>query len=101
MIVVVLSHRIAGLNESNVMPIWWHTSRRRRQLPSGSSMRCDFNLSDLRTKCPPQSKNSMCPPYTVPKKGGRPREEKGIKTLVKKAIEKKKEEELSVKKKLK
>jgi len=31
MIAVVQSNRIVGLNETNVMPIWWHTSHWRKQ----------------------------------------------------------------------
>ena len=84
-----------GLHETNVMPIWWHTSHWRRQLPRASNMRCDFHLSNLRTKCTPQLKNCLCPPYTAPNKAGRPREEKRIKSAIEKALEKKKKPEVT------
>jgi hypothetical protein len=86
---VVQSNQISGLNETNVMPIWLHTSHWRKQLPRASSMQCGFDLSNLRTKCPPQMKNSLCPSYTAPKTSGRPRDEKKIKSSVEKAMEKK------------
>ena len=89
MIAVVQSNRIAGLNEMNVMPIWWHTSHWRKQLPRASAMRFNIDLTDLRTKCTQQTNYSLCPPYTAPKTTGRPREEKRMKSSVEKAIENK------------
>ena len=47
MVAVVLSHKIEGLNETNVMPIWWHTSHWRKQLPRESRMQCNFDMTDL------------------------------------------------------
>ena len=77
------------------MPIWWHTSHWRKQLPRESAMRFDIDMSDLRTKCTQQMNYSLCPPYTAPKTTGRPREEKRIKLSVEKAIEKKNKREAS------
>ena len=95
MIAVVLSNRIVRLNETNVLPIRWHTSHWRKQLPRESAMWFDIDMSDLRTKCTQQMNYSLCPPYTAPKTTGRPREEKRIKLSVEKAIEKKNKREAS------
>jgi hypothetical protein len=86
MIAVVLSNRIAGLNATNVMPIWWHTSHWMKQLPRASAIQFDIDLSDLRTKCTQQMNYSLCPPYTAPKTTGRPREEKRIKSSVERLL---------------
>ncbi len=44
MCAVVKSYRIDGLNETNVMPIWWHTSHWRKQYPSDSFVSCNTDI---------------------------------------------------------
>jgi hypothetical protein len=59
-------------------------------MPQNSSVYCDFDIHNLWTKCFPQNKFMLCAPYTCPKEGGRPREEKRVKSLVEKLMEEKK-----------
>ena len=47
MCAVVKSYRIDGLNETNVMPIWWHTSHWRKQYPSDSFVSCNTDIQSL------------------------------------------------------
>ncbi len=83
MCAVVKSYRIDGLNETNVMPIWRHTSHWRKQYPSDNFVSCNTDIESLRNTARVHSNNSqnkyvLCPPYSGPQKGGRPREEKRI-----------------------
>ncbi len=48
MCVVVKSCRIEGLNETNIMPIWWHTSHWRRQYPADSVVWSTVGIESLR-----------------------------------------------------
>jgi hypothetical protein len=82
MVAVVKSYKIEGLNETNVMPIWWHTSHWRKQYPVESVVFCDFDIESLQKHTTASDKKyKLCPPYAGPRKGGRPREEKQIKQL--------------------
>jgi hypothetical protein len=47
MCAVVKSYRIGGLNETNVMPTWWHTSHWRKQYPSDSFVSCNTDIQSL------------------------------------------------------
>jgi hypothetical protein len=91
MVVVVKSYKIGGLNETNVMPIWWHTSHWRKQYPLECQYVCNFDMESLRncTTSKVEKAYALCPPYAGPCKGGQPREEKRIKGGVEKVIEKK------------
>ncbi len=44
MIAVCKSGCIDGLDESNVMPYWWHTSHWRKQYPQGISVGSNFSI---------------------------------------------------------
>jgi hypothetical protein len=44
MCAVVKLHRIDRLNETNVMPTWWHTSHWRKQYPSDSFVPCKLTF---------------------------------------------------------
>jgi len=90
MVAVVKSYKIDGLNETNVMPIWWHTSHWRKQYPVESVVFCDFDIDSLRKhKRQSDEMYKLCPPYAGPRKGGRPREEKRIKGGMELSMEKK------------
>lgn len=92
MVAVVKSYKIDGLNETNVMPIWWHTSHWRKQYPFMATSTSNFDIQSLRhvdsTKV--ESSYALCPPYAGPKKAGRPREEKQIKGAVEIVMDNKK-----------
>jgi hypothetical protein len=83
MCVVVKLYRIEGLTETNIMPIWWHTSHWRRQYPADSVVRSTVGVESLCNAAASTKTNDLdfklCPPYSAGRKGGRPREEKQIK----------------------
>jgi hypothetical protein len=90
MVAVVKSYKIEGLNETNVMPIWWHTSHWRKQYPWEESMETNFDIQSLcQSTANIDQSYVLCPPYPCPQKGGCPREEKRIKGGVEIAMEKK------------
>ncbi len=96
MCAVVKSYRIDGLNETNVMPTWWHTFHWHKQYPSDSFVSCNTDIQSLHNTAQVNSHNSrnkyvLCPPCSGPQKGGRPREKKQIKGSIELAMEKKKE----------
>jgi hypothetical protein len=67
MVTVVKSYRIEGLNETNVTPIWWHTSHWWKQYPSEQSMDANFNIQRLhRSTAKIDESYVLCPPYTCP-----------------------------------
>ncbi len=47
MCAVVKSCRIDGLNGTNVMPTWWHTSHWHKQYPSDSFVSCNTDIQSL------------------------------------------------------
>jgi hypothetical protein len=92
MCVVVKSYRIEGLNETNIMPIWWHTSHWRRQYPADSVVWSTVGIESLHSVAASTKSNHMefklCPPYSAQQKSGRPQEEKQIKGAIEIAIDK-------------
>jgi hypothetical protein len=72
MIAVVQSNCIEGLNESNIMPYWYHTSHWRTQYPKGSNVGAgNITLSILRETHRPAKDYKLCPGISGPRKGGR------------------------------
>jgi hypothetical protein len=63
MIAVCKSGRIDGLDESNVMPYWWHTSHWRKQYPQGISVGLNFSINTMRAG--EQEKNTSCVQQSV------------------------------------
>ena len=92
MIAVVKSNRIEGLNESNIMPYWYHTSHWRKQFPEGSNV-CAGNitLSILRETHRPAKDYKLCPGISAPRKGGRPKKVLRLKSAIEVALENKME----------
>jgi hypothetical protein len=92
MCVVVKSYRIEGLNETNIMPIWWHTSHWHKQYPADSVVRSTVGIESLRNAAASTKTNDLdfklCPPYSAGRKGGRPWEENRIKGAIEIAIDK-------------
>jgi len=89
MIAVCKSGRIEGLNESNVMPYWWHTSHWRRQYPARVSVGSNFSIDTMRTG-EQDHKYKLCPAISGPKKAGRPKLDKRRISFMEQAMEKKK-----------
>ena len=93
MCVVVKSHRIDGLTETNVMPKWWHTSSWRKQYPKEKTVRCT-DIQTLKNTCAIGTRRNdlyaLCPPYAAPKKSGRPKEATRIKGSIEMSLDKKK-----------
>ena len=93
MIAVVKSNRIEGLNESNIMPYWYHTSHWRKQYPEGSNVGAgNITLSILRETHRPAKDYKLCPGISGPRKGGRPKKLKRLKSAMEVALEKKKKQ---------
>jgi hypothetical protein len=92
MCAVVKSYQIKGLNETNAMPMWWHTSHWRLQYPADPVVSCNADIQTLHNtaKDKVQMGFMLCPPYSGAKNSGRPREEKQIKGSVELSMEKKK-----------
>ncbi len=92
MCVVVKSYRIEGLTESNIMPIWWHTSHWRKQYPADSVVWSTVGIDTIRNAAASAKTNDLdfklCPPYSAGRKGGRPWEEKRITGVLEIAIDK-------------
>ena len=91
MCVVVKSHQIDGLTETNVMPKWWHTLR--KQYPKEKTVRCT-HIQTLKNTCTIGTRTNdlyaLCPPYAAPKKSGRPKEATRIKGSIEMSLDKKK-----------
>ena len=87
MIAVCKSGRIEGLDESNVMPYWWHTSHWRNQYPQGVSVGSNFSIDTMRHGEDDQ-KYKLCPAISGPNKAGRPKLDKRHTSLMEQAMEK-------------
>ena len=106
MCAVVKSYRIEGLNEVNVMPIWYHTSHWQKQYPFLSTVRCNFDITTLRNDMKKDTEQHnkeyrLCPPYSAGRKSGRPSEGKRIKGSMERGVDKKKKLEQTKKRKKK
>ena len=88
MVAVCKSKKIDGLNENNIMPLTYHTSLWRKQYPSGVSVTCVTNIDDLRRASNPSNKFMLCPAISAPRKAGRPKVMKRIKSSQELAMEK-------------
>jgi hypothetical protein len=89
MVAVCKSKKIDGLNETNIMPVWWHTTHWRRQYPQGTSVENNVSIETLRNTTRPSQEFCLCPAFSSGKKPGRPKEEKRHKSAMEKAMEKK------------
>jgi len=91
MIAVCKSGRIDGLDESNVMPYWWHTSIWRKQYPQGVSVGSNFSIDTMRAG-EQDNKYMLCPAISGPNKAGCPKIDKRRTSFMDQAIEKKKKQ---------
>ena len=91
MIAVCKSGRIDGLNESNIMPYWWHTSHWRKQYPRGISVSTNFSMEMMKNG-ERDDRYKLCPAISGPKKTGHPKLDKRHKSFMEQATEKKKKQ---------
>ena len=61
------------------MPYWWITECWRSQYPADINVTCAFDMEALR-KTPEDRAMRYCPPYAAPRKTGRPKIDKRIKS---------------------
>jgi hypothetical protein len=79
MVAVVKSSQIEGLTPTNAMSYWWTTECWRSQYPAGINVTCAFDMEALR-ETPEDRAMRNCPPYAAPRKTGRPKIDKRIKS---------------------
>ena len=89
MIAVCKSGCIDGLDESNVMPYWWHTSHWCKQYPQGVLVGSNFSIDTMRAG-EQDNKNMLCPAISGLNKAGCPKLDKRRTSFMDQAIEKKK-----------
>jgi hypothetical protein len=104
MVAVSKSKKFVGLNGTNIMPFWWHTTHWHRQYPQGTSVNNNFSIEMLRINAKPSQEFCLCSAFSNGRKPSQPKEEKRHKSAMEKAMEmkinaeqkkkKKKEEEL-------
>ncbi len=79
MVAVVKSSRIEGLTATNSMPVWWTTECWHNQYPADTNETCHFYMDTLRST-PEDAAMRYCPPYAAPRKAGRPKNNKRMKS---------------------
>jgi hypothetical protein len=79
MIAVVKSSRVEGLTSTNAMPSWWSTNKWRNQYPQGHIC-ANIHLSTLTTNHTADPTCRYCPPSIAPRKAGRPKTPKRLKS---------------------
>jgi hypothetical protein len=79
MVAVVKSSRIEGLTATNSMPVWWTTECWHNQYPADTNETCHFDMDTLR-ETPEDAAMRYCPPYAAPRKAGRPKNNKRMKS---------------------
>jgi len=82
MVAVVKSSVIDGLEQLNVMPYWCTTAAWRLQFPQNSSICVEINICSLEAKHEPSHELRYCPSIAGPKKPGRPKNMKCIKSAL-------------------
>ena len=79
MVAVVKSSRIEGLTATNSMPVWWTTECWRNQYTADTNDTCHWEMDTLR-ETPKDVAMRYCPPYAAPRKAGRPKTNKRMKS---------------------
>jgi hypothetical protein len=88
MFAVCKSKKIDGLNETNITPVWWHTTHWHRQYPQGTLVENYVFIEMLRNNTRPSQEFPLCPAFSSGRKPGRSKEEKRHKSAMEKAMEK-------------
>jgi hypothetical protein len=89
MVAVCKSKKIEGLNETNIMPVWWHTSHWRRQYLQRTLVENNFSIETLRNNTKPSQEFHLCPEFSSGRKPGQSNEEKRHKSAMEKSMERK------------
>jgi hypothetical protein len=79
MVAVVKPSRIEGLTATNSMPVWWTTECWWNQYPADTNETCHFDMDTLRETLEDAAMR-YCPPYAAPRKAGRPKNNKRMKS---------------------
>jgi hypothetical protein len=79
MVAEVKSSQIEGLTPTNAMLYWWTTECWRSQYPADINVTCSFDMEALRGT-PEDRAMRYRPPYAAPRKTGRPKIDKRIKS---------------------
>jgi hypothetical protein len=79
MVAVVKSSRIEGLTATNSMPVWWSTECWHNQYSADTNETCHFDLDMLKLTLE-DAEMRYCPPYAAPRKAGRPKNNKHMKS---------------------
>ncbi len=61
------------------MPVWWTTECWRNQYPADTNETCHFDMDTLRST-PEDADMRYCLPYAAPRKAGRPKNNKHMKS---------------------
>ncbi len=81
MVAVVKLSRIEGLTATNSMPVWWTTECWCNQYLADTNETCHFDMDTLRSTLE-DAVMRYCPPYAAPRKAGRPKNNKCMKSLL-------------------
>jgi hypothetical protein len=79
MVAVVKLSRIEGLTATNSMPVWWTTECWCNHYPVDTNETCHFDMDTLRLT-PEDAAMRYCSPYAAPRKAGRPKNNKRMKS---------------------
>ena len=79
MVAVVKSSRIEGLTATKSMPVWWTTECWCHQYPVDTNETCHFDMDTLKSTLEDAAMRYF-PPYAAPRKAGRPKNNKCMKS---------------------
>ncbi len=79
MVAVVKLSRIEGLTATNSMPVWWFSECWGNQYPADINETCHFDMDTLGSTLEDAAMR-YCPPYAAPRKAGRPKNNKHMKS---------------------
>jgi hypothetical protein len=79
MVAVGKSSRIEGITATISMLVWWSTEWWHNQYSADTNEKCHFDMKVLRST-PEDVAMRYCPPYAAPRKAGRPKNNKRMKS---------------------
>jgi hypothetical protein len=80
MVAVLKSGVIEGIDENNMMPVWWMTTTLKRQFPLDVAVGENMDIDWLKTRGEPDSNLCHSPAMAAPNKSGRPKKGGQIKS---------------------
>jgi hypothetical protein len=81
MVAVVKSSRTEGLTATNSMPVWWTMECWCNQYPADTNETCHVDMDTLRETLEDAAMR-YCPPHAAPRKSGRPKNNKRMKSSI-------------------